>query len=173
MAEIQIVRKPDIAVTEAEREAARKVLFGHIDGLGQSGQKQWRRLFNRLMKLEPGEVVEIKTHQDRIGKYHRKHMALEQAVFEMQDRFDNFETFRDWLKIGAGFVEWCPGPKGAIVPVPKSISYAKLEQNDMERVHADMIEFLRGEHAQKALWKHLSPQGRNEMIESILDGFNE
>jgi hypothetical protein len=40
------------------------------------------------MKLEPGEIVEIRTHQERIGWYHRKHMALEQRVFEAQEKFE-------------------------------------------------------------------------------------
>lgn len=173
MAEIQLVRKPQIEITQADREAAVRVLFGHIDGLGETGQKAWRRFFNRLLALEPGEVIEIITHQERLGWYHRKHMALEHTLYEMQERFDSFETFRDWLKIGAGFVEWYPGPKGAVVPVPKSIRYAKLEQLSMEKVHADMIAFLRGPHAQKALWRHLTPVARIEMMESILGGFNE
>lgn len=173
MAEIQLVRKPEVQISEADREIARRVLFAHVDGLGEVGRKQWRRFLNRLFKLEPGEIATIKTHNERVGWWHRKHMALEQTLFENQEKFDNFDTFRDWLKIGAGFVEWHVGPKGGVVPVPKSISFAKLEQIEMEKVHADMVAFLRTEHAQKALWRHLTPQARSEMIEMILVGFHE
>lgn len=173
MSDITLVRQQQTEIPESDREAARRVLFGMVDGLGEHGKKQWRRFVNRLMKLEPGEMVDIRTHQERIGWYHRKHMALEQRVFEAQEKFATFEQFRVWLKVGAGFVDWLPGPKGGVIPVPKSISYARLEQGEMERVHEDIVAFLRTEHACATLWKHLSVTQRIEQIEFLLAGFGE
>ncbi|MNS80494.1 hypothetical protein D3C72_1141750 [compost metagenome] len=173
MAEITIVRQESVAISEQDAAAARRVVFGIVDGLGERGKRQWRRLWNSLMRLEPGEMVEIKTIQPRMGWYHRKHMAMEQAVFEAQERFQDFESFRTWLKVGAGFVDWYPGPKGGVIPVPRSISYANLEQADMEQFHGDAVDFLRTEHAGKTLWKHLSTTQRIEMVESVLRSFGE
>lgn len=173
MADIILVRQHDVEVSEEDKAIARRVMFGIVDGLGERGKKQWRRLWNGLLRLEPGEMVEIKTHQQRIGWYHRKHMALETRLFESQERFDNFKGFRDWLKVGAGFCDWYPGPKGGVFPVPKSIAYDKLEQAAMEQFHADAVEFLRSDHAGKTLWKHLSQTQRIEMVESILGSFHE
>lgn len=173
MSEITLVRMGESAISEADKEAARRVLFGYVDGLGEQGKRQWRRFWNRLLKLEPGEMVDIKTHQERIGWYHRKHMALEQAIYESQERFEDFDAFRVWLKVGSGFVDWFPGPKGGVIPVPRSISYAKLEQLEMEKVHADMVQFVRQPHAIKTLWPHLDEATREEMIESVLGGFGE
>ena len=173
MSEIILVRLSGSDIPEADRVAARKVLFGAIDGLGQVGKKSWRRFVNGLFKLEPGEMVEIRTHKERIGWFHRKHMALEQTIFEAQEKFDNFDSFRTWLKVGSGFVDWYPGPKGGVIPVPRSISYSKLEQGDMEKVHEDMVAFLRQPHAQKTLWKHLTPEQASDMVETLLEGFGE
>lgn len=173
MADITLVRQQAAEIPEPARVAAREVLFGIVDGLGEQGKRQWRRFFNRLMKLEPGEIVEIKTHQERIGWFHRKHMALEQRVFEAQEKFEQFEQFRTWLKVGSGFVDWLPGPKGGVIPVPRSISYARLEQGEMEQVHADIVAFLRTEHAGRTLWKHLSVTQRIEQIEFLLAQFGE
>ena len=173
MAEITLVRQQPTEIPEADKLAARRVLFGIVDGLGEQGQKAWRRFVNRLMKLEPGEIVEIRTHQERIGWYHRKHMALEQRVFEAQEKFEQFEQFRVWLKVGSGFVDWLPGPKGGVIPVPRSISYAKLEQGEMEQVHEQIVAFLRTEHAGRTLWKHLDERQRIEQIEFLLAGFGE
>lgn len=173
MAEITLVRRPDISLTEQERVAARKAVFEVVDGLGERNQKAWRRLWNRIWKLEPGEAMDISTNQERLGWYHRKHMKLEQTVFERQERFEVFRPFRDWLKTGAGFVDWYPGPKGGVIPVVRSIRYSKLEQAEMEQFHADAVQFLRTEHAQKTLWPHLSPMAAAEMMESILEGFGE
>lgn len=173
MAEITLVRRHDITLTEQERAAARKALFEVVDGLGERNQRKWRRLWNRIWKLEPGEAMDISTYQERLGWYHRKHMALEQRVFESQERFEVFRPFRDWLKTGAGFVDWYPGPKGGVIPVVRSISYADLEQGAMEEFHADAVRFLRTEHAQKILWPHLAPLAAAEMMETILAGFGE
>lgn len=173
MSAITLVKQHPAEIPEADKDAARRVLFGLVDGLGEKGRKSWRRFINGLMKLEPGEMVEILTHKDRLGWYHRKHMALEQAVFEAQEKFDQFESFRTWLKVGSGYVDWYPGPKGGVIPVPRSLSYAKLEQGEMESVHEEMIKFLRTEHAGKTLWRHLSPVARMDMVESVLTGFNE
>ncbi len=173
MPEITLVRQDPVQITEDDKAVARRVIFGIVDGLGEKGRKQWRRLWNRIMGLEPGEMMEITTTQPRLGWYHRKHMALEQAVFESQDRFEDFESFRTWLKVGAHFVDWFPGPKGGVIPVPRSISYAKLEQGDMEVFHAAAVDFLRTEHACRTLWKHLDQRQRIEMVESVLGEFNE
>lgn len=173
MADILLVRQHDAKLTEEDKAAARRVIFGVVDGLGERGRKQWRRLWNGLLRLEPGEMVEIKTHQQRLGWYHRKHMALETAVFESQERFDNFEGFRDWLKVGAGFVTWYPGPRGGVFPVPRSIRYSQIEQAEMEQFHADAVEFLRSDHAGKTLWRHLDAPRRIDMIEGVLARFDE
>lgn len=173
MADITLVRQQNIVLTDEERAVARRVMFGIVDGLGERGRKQWRRLWHRLLKLEPGEMVDIKTNQERLGWYHRKHMALESALFEAQERFEQFEAFRAWLKTGSGFVDWYPGPKGGVIPVPKSISYAKLEQAEMETFHADAIEFLRTGHAIKTMWPHLAAPAAAEMLETVLGDFGE
>jgi len=174
MTDIVLVRQHPTPISEADRDAARRVLFGAVDGLSDAHKKSWRRIWNWLLqKAEPGEMLEIITHRERLGWYHRKHMALETAVFQAQERFASFEQFRNWLKVGAGHCDWCPGPKGGVIPAPKSISYAKLEQDEMEKVHAAIVEFLRTPHAIKTLWPKLPESQREQAIEAVLAGFDE
>lgn len=174
MPDISLVKQDPREVPEAERAIARNFVFGVVDGLGEKGKKQWRRLWNRIMALEPGEMIEISTHQARLGWYHRKHFAFEQTLFEAQERFDDFDQFRVWLKIGAGHVDWEVGPKGTPVPLPKSIKYSRLDQAGMEEFHGNVVNFLRTDKASKALWPHLKQvTQRIDMIESILGEFHE
>jgi hypothetical protein len=173
MADITLVKQHPASIPDADKEAARRVLFGIVDGLGHRGKKQWRRFVNGLMRLEPGEMVEIKTHKARSGPFHRRHMVIETAVFEAQERFEHFEQFRNWLKVGSGFCDWVPGGKGAVMPVPKSIAFDKLEEDEMRQVHSDMVAFLRTEYAAKTLWPHLSSSARIDMVETILREFGE
>jgi len=173
MPEIQLFRKPGQKITPEQAEAVRAVIFGIIDGVGEHGGKQWRRFWNMVLSLEPGEMMTIITNKARSGPFHRRHMAIEQAVFDGQERIEQFEMFRDWLKIGSGFVTWMAGAKGGVIPVPKSISYSELEEGAMREFHESAMAFLRGEHAMKYLWPHLTEQGRAEMMDSILGDFNE
>jgi hypothetical protein len=173
MTDITLVKQMPVDIPETDKDAARRVLFGIVDGLGDRGRKQWRRFINGLLRMEPGEMVEIKTHKARSGPFHRRHMVIETAVFQAQEKFEHFEQFRNWLKVGAGFCDWIPGPRGAVIPVPRSIAFDKLEDDEMRQVHDDMVAFLRSEHAGKTLWRHLALPARMEMVESVLRDFHE
>lgn len=172
MTEITLVRQNQVEVSEADKATARGVLFGIIDGLGEGGRKQWRRFFNRLMKLEPGEMVSIVTHQARSGPFHRRHFKIEHDLFEAQERFEVFDQYIYWIKVGAGWVTWAAGPSGGVVPIPKSVSYAVADQDEFAQFHEQAIAFLRGPHAARYLWPHLKEKA-DAMMDSILNGFNE
>lgn len=172
MTEIVLAKRNDIALSEEKAAVLRGYLFDSIDGLSEDDQRSWRRFWNWIMKAGSGEIFSIETWTPRHGGFHRMHMVMETKVFQSQDRIKSFEQFRLWLKMGAGFVDWMAGPKGGVVPVPRSISYKKCDEDKMRQFHLDAIAFLRTEHAQQYLWKHLSPQMADQMMESALKGFN-
>lgn len=154
-------------------DAVRSLLFGALDGFTSDDKKAWRRFWKRLVRLEPGEMAVAEMVFPRSGPFHRRHMKIEQSVFDAQERFADFEMFRYWLKVGAAWVVWAAGPKGGVVPIPKSISYAKADEEEFRRYHDQVIGFLRGPHASKYLWPHLSPTDSAEMMGQILEGFGE
>ena len=172
MAEIVLVRNPSVQARQADRDAAMRVLLGHIDGLSAGNQKAWRRFLRRLLALVPGDCIEIITHQKRLSWYHRKHMSFEFALFKAQDKFDDFDRFRDWLKVGAAHVEWLPTASGP-VPIPKSISYSSMEQGAMEQFHGHVVDFMRTAYAGQTLWPHLAIIKQIEMVEGVLGGYGE
>lgn len=172
MADITLVRQDATPIPDADAEAARRVLFGLVDGLGEQHRKSWRRFVNRLFKLEPGEMVDIKTHLARSGPFHRRHFALEQAVFEAQERFEHFDQFIYWIKVGAGWVTWAAGPKGGVVPIPRSVSYAVADQEEFEDFHQRVVAFMRGPHAAVYLWPHLKDKA-DGFMDQLLRGFQE
>lgn len=172
MARLTIIRTDQEAPDEPMRAALRRFLFGVIDGFNKEDRRAWRSFWKRVMGMEPGEMAVAEMLFPRSGPFHRRHMKIEQTVFDAQERFTDFEMFRDWLKVGAGWVEWCAGPKGGVIPVPKSISYAKADQEEFRLFHGKVIEFLRGPHAARFLWKHLGDRA-DEMMDSILREFGE
>ena len=150
----------------------RNFLFGVFDGWNQADKRGWRKIWKRLMSLEPGEFAVIEFVIPRSGPYHRRHFAILNAVFDAQERFDDLDRMRDWLSIGAGHVDWVPGAKGGIVPLPKSISFAKADQAEFEEYHRKVMAFLRGPHAPVFLWKHLGNDAHWRM-DSLLSEFGE
>ena len=169
---ITIVRGREPLPPETVLAYIRNFLFGLFDGWSKPDKSAWRKLWKRLMDLEPGEFAVIEFVIPRSSPYHRRHMKIESTIFDAQERFDDFDMFRNWLKIGSAWVEWVPGAKGGIVPLPKSISYAKADQAEFEQFHRSVIGFLRGPHAAPYLWKHLGEKS-HEMMDSILEGFGE
>jgi hypothetical protein len=172
MSEILLVKQTSLdGFSEAEREAVRRFLFGLVDGQGKDGKKLWRRWWRIITEAEPGEMFRWAFKRDRSGPHHRRTMKLLNVVFDAQDRFEHFEMFLSWVKVGAGHVEWAPGPKGGIVPLPKSISYAAADQDEFTEFAANAEAFLRGEHAPRFLWRHLKQEQADQMMAALLEGF--
>lgn len=174
MAELMLVKQTSLeGFTEAEKEAVRKFLFGVVDGHGKQGQAMWRRWWRLITNAEVGEMFRWAMKRDRSGPYHRRTMSIIGQVFDAQERFDDDEQFLNWVKIGAGHVVWAAGPKGGVVPLPKSISYKAADQDEFMVFHAGAMKFFRGEHAAKYLWNHLQPAQAAQMMDTILRGFDE
>lgn len=144
-----------------------------IVGLSPADKKSFALFKKNLEKLEQGEMCMIKTELRRVSGFHRLHMKMEQDVFKSQEMFENFEQFRNWLKIGAGFVDWVGGENGQLIPIPKSISYTACDEGVMREFHTNTVAFLRGTYATKFLWPHLLPLQGAEMMEAILGNLGQ
>lgn len=172
MSRVTIVKTGDMMPPEPVLAHVRNFLFGLFDGFRQDDKKGWRRIWKRLTNMEAGETAVVEFVVPRSSPYHRRHMAIISAVFDSQERFEDFDQFWIWLKVGAGWVDWCAGPKGGVVPIPRSVSYAKADQHEFEQYHGKVMAFLRGEHAAPFLWRHLGNDA-HWMMDSILSGFEE
>ena len=172
MSRVTVIRTDQPMPGEGILSGVRNFLFGLFDGWRSDDKKGWRRIWKRLIDLEPGEFAVIEFVIPRSGAFHRRHMAIINAVFDAQERFEDFDQFWIWLKVGAGWVDWCAGPKGGVVPIPKSVSYRAADQNEFEQYHAKVMAFLRGQHAAPFLWRHLGNDAA-WMMDSILSGFDE
>lgn len=173
MSKINVIRTDCDIPDERALEGARSFLFNALSGFNRQDKISWNRLWKRMLRLEPGEIMLFEASFPRSGPFHRRHMKIEQSVFDAQERLAPFGAFRDWLKIGSGHCKWLPGPKGGIVPIPDSTSYTAMDDEEFKRFHENSITFLRTDHAQRVLWPHLDQNQRREMIEAILEGFLE
>jgi hypothetical protein len=167
--EIVLVRQEQRAIDPNDAAIARRVLFSFIDGLNEVDKRAWRTTVNSWFKLEVGEMAGISVTVERYGPYHKRHMALERKVFEAQEPFHDFRTgFRDFLKVGAGHVEWSTDKEGVMQAKPKSTSYRLMDDIQMREYSAAVVSFLRSQRALATLWPHITPRAREEMIEGLL-----
>lgn len=143
---------------------------GKLAGLSDADQRGWSRFLRRISELA-GSCITFEWREPRSGRYHRYVFAQLSAVFGAQERFTDLEQFMVWTKTGAGFCEFLPHPERGLIAVPKSISYAKLDQAEFRPIADAMFEFLRSEHARRTLWPHLDDEQSFEMVSTILEEF--
>jgi hypothetical protein len=151
------------------RNAVKQFLTGVFGGADNASQKTWLRFWNRVSKLEIGEVIELRFAQPRSGAFHRRHWAIMSSVFDAQEQFTNQEQFNNWVKIGCGHCDWYAGESGAI-PIPKSVSYAAQDQEEFEAFHSAAVEWLQSPYPKNYLWPHLTGRAQNDMMEICLSG---
>jgi hypothetical protein len=99
-------------------------------------QEQWDELKNGTYS------VEIK--KPRNLQFHRKYFALLNTVFEMQDIYLDFYDFFADMKIKIGLYEvkamYVEDIGEVFLHVPKSISFAKMDDTAFERVYSKTID---------------------------------
>lgn len=170
MTTIALAKRTDVTLTDEQRQVMRGVLFDMFGGCTDDDDRMWKRAWGELMNAEPGEVFTWTLEIEQDGHFHRRHMKLENELYNGQEQFYVFKQFRNWLKTGAGFVDYHL-VRGQMVAVPKSKSYSECKKFQMEKFHNDAIAFLRTPRAQQELWPHLSPAMAQEMIETLLATF--
>lgn len=155
-------------IPDSEKDVIRRFLFDNIRGLDAQHDKRWRRFWGRIWNADAGEVTHLEVIVDRSGPFHRRHMAMEQSLFDRQERWRKVEDMRWWLKTGAAWGEFTLLPNGRMKFIPASTSYEKCSDDEMREVHENMVAFLQTPYAQRRLWPHLSPNARQDMLDSIL-----
>jgi hypothetical protein len=148
-----------------------KVEGGRLDGFSQKDKRAYSKFRKAIEELGLGELFTLSVWFARNPKLHRLHFAVINALFEQQEQFDDQETLRKWLYVGAGHADFLPGPKGKMVAIPKSVAYDKIDDADFSELHAKVLDFMRTHHCQSFLWPHLEESKRSLIIEMILKEF--
>lgn len=169
--EIVLVKQTDLRLSDEDKAVMRRFLFENLSGATDKDTRAWNRFVRAMDAAISGECFSIKIQRQRDGVFHRKHMGLISKVFKAQERIEDFEAYRLWLKLGSGFVTWMPGPKGGVFPVPKSINFNTCSEDEMREFHDGVVQFLRQPHAQKYLWPNAEPAAAEQGIEAILSRY--
>ena len=102
-----------------------------------------------IARWKTGDVIECEVSRPRNGKFHRKYFALLQVAFDNQETYEKPEDFRREVQLRAGHYEEHLTMKGTLVPVVKSISFAKCSEDDFAKMYDRALDvilrwFMRG-----------------------------
>ena len=95
-----------------------------------------------LERVPLNEDVKVEITRPRRIKFHRKFFALLNAVFAHQSTYATMNTFRAAIEVALGFGETIKLPDGRTIIIPKSISFASLDQAEFEQLFDRAVELI-------------------------------
>lgn len=122
----------------------------------------------KLTRFKTGELYTVEVKHGRNYQFHKKVFAFMNFCFEhwqgdkeFLDEAAQFDVFRNNLTVLAGYYDAFYSISGSARIEAKSISYAKMSQDDFEMFYSSLI---------KAAMKHIF-QGCDQSVEERLVSF--
>ena len=97
--------------------------------------------YESAKKIKAGETVEATIVRPRNIKFHRKFFALLNMGYSNQEKYDNFEDYRAVFIMKTGNYKVIETDKG-VVYLPKSISFAAMDEIEFAELYSSMIDVL-------------------------------
>lgn len=143
---------------------------GRLCGMSLEDERQYRRFVNRARSLPGDESLVLSWKAPRSPVFHRRHFALLNRIFDNQEVFVVRRQFRKWGEVGAGHCDWVPGPAGVMVPVPKSIDYESLDDDEFRELHLGVRAFIQSPRGLSTLWPHANEIDAWHAVEAMAQG---
>lgn len=116
----------------------------------------------KLAKIKFDRIVEVDIRQPRNARFHRKFFALMHVVFNNQERYSQMEDLLVEVKLKTGHYQEHITTKGQIVYIPKSISFASMDELEFERFYSRAIDVVL-EH-----FMPVDPDELDRMVDNVL-----
>lgn len=115
---------------------------------------------DKLKAWGTGSVLATELSKPRNGAHHRKAFALFQLVFENQERYATLADLLVEIKLRAGHYQEHVTVWGELVYVPKSISFAAMDQSEFEQFYRQAID---------AVLKYFMPNTSARELEGMVE----
>lgn len=89
-----------------------------------------------------GEILCASVRKPRNGRFHRLFFAMLHVVLENQDRYDNVEQLLLEVKVRTGYFDEFITADGEIVYIPKSISFAAMDEIAFRRFYQRAVSVI-------------------------------
>lgn len=132
-----------------------------LRGSTPADQEAWAKFCRRLETMKPGKWLRFEWSTPRNGPQHRKMMVLFQLVTENSETYNTVERVLTAVKLIVGHFETLPDPRtGELVPVPKSISFDAMPQEEFDTFYSAAID---------GILQHILPTMPRETADRLLD----
>jgi len=157
-------------------ETASYLLFKVFDGFTQADRSAWRRFWRRMKGMEPGELAQMELLVPRDYIKLKKFFALLNVGFDAWEPgrkrktyrgrpvVKDFENFREQTIILAGFYEQTFDLQGRMKLKAKSISFAKMEDDEFDRLYTAVANVL----LEKVLTTYAGRDELDEIVDKIM-----
>jgi hypothetical protein len=143
---------------------------GAITGVTERHQKGWLKFWKLLQELTDEVCVYVEFYFPRNPKLHKLFFKRLHNVFKMQELFAEFDDFRLWVTVQAGYCNFVPGKDGKLCAIPKSIRYSKMDDLEFEAYFEAVMKGLWEGDTHRILWPHLSADQSWEMMGIAMNG---
>ena len=90
-------------------------------------------------EIKIGEAIRVTWKRSRNPGNHRRFFAFLEAVFDMQEHFDDKEVLRKWLLMKAGYFDTAVAPNGYTLFLPKSMAWDAMEETVFRKAFDKML----------------------------------
>ena len=139
---------------------------GRLVGLGERDNAALVNFRRMLQDAVPGETFVFSYEAPRSPVHHRWLFWRVDVLLGMQEVFIAKKNLMDFLKVGAGLVDFKPGTDGQLVAVPRSIAWHTIDEREFTEARMAIEDFMWTDQAQATLWPHLTPAQRSEMVDA-------
>lgn len=141
---------------------------GQLDGLDPASKRAYSKWRKVVAGLEVGETLGFYFAIPRSPVHHRKFMRKMRVLTERSETFERVEDLRDFLILGAGFVDMAPGLDGQPFAKAKRIDFEGMKEPEFAELHTAVDTFLWTEVAQRILWPALAKAERYQMVAAFV-----
>lgn len=138
-----------------------------LRGATLADHEAWSKFRRRLETMKPGTWIRMEWARPRHGKHHRKFFALLQLVAENSETYDTVEKALVAIKLVTGYCDPVIHPEtGELLPVPRSISYDSMEQDEFDKFYSAAIDGVL-----RHILPHLDEEKAERLIDMIVEGW--
>lgn len=95
-----------------------------------------------MKRIKDGDIVEIEFRRPRSQKFHKLFFMLLKVVSDCPSEYASTENLLDIIKIGIGHSTLLRTPSGITVSVPKSISFAAMDEDSFSAFFNKAVDYI-------------------------------
>lgn len=138
-----------------------------LRGATPADQELWAKFKRKLETMKPGAWLRMEWSSPRNGPHHRKFMALLHLVTENSETYNTIPKALIAVKLAAGYFDPATDPRtGEIVPIPHSISYDAMPQEDFDVFYSAALDGVL-----QVILPTMSRETADKLMDMIVEGW--